>query len=116
MGVFRKAKPAPSDAEIRLDSCIADHAGSTRINCLEPRSSVEVVGVVEHVAKVSIDGTPGFEIEVSDGTGSIVARWTGRSSIACVERGRRIALWGRAAPQRRETCLVVYNPRYELLP
>jgi hypothetical protein len=116
MGVFRKTKAEPTDEEVRLHSAIAEHCDSTRINCLEPRSSVEIVGVVQHVAKVSVDGTPGFEIEVSDGTGSIVAQWTGRSSIACIDRGRRIAIWGRAAPLRRESCLVVYNPRYELLP
>ena len=114
MSLFRKAKG--DEAADRLDASIAQHCDSTRINCLEPRQVVEIVGQVEHVCSRMVDGAPVFEIEVNDGTGSLVAMWTGRKSIACVERGRRVALWGRAAPMRREESLVVYNPRYELLP
>jgi hypothetical protein len=116
MSVFRKSKAEPTEADQRLDASIAEHGDSTRINCLEPRQIVEIVGRVEHVCTRVIDGAPVFEIEVSDGTGSLVALWTGRKTIACVERGRNLALWGRAAPMRREDALVVYNPRYELLP
>jgi hypothetical protein len=94
----------------------ATHLDVSPIGSLEPRALVEVVGTVEHVCSSSIDGSPAFEIELADGTGSIIALWTGRKSISCIERGRRIALWGRAAPMRREHSLVVYNPRYELLP
>jgi hypothetical protein len=94
----------------------ATHLDVRRIGSLQPRALVEIVGTVEHVCSSSIDGTPAFEIELADGTGSIIALWTGRKSISCIERGRRIALWGRAAPMRREHSLVVYNPRYELLP
>jgi RecG-like helicase len=117
MSLFRKTKSAvETEAEAKLEASFADHQNSTRINCLEPRQLVEIVGRVEHVCSRSLDGVPAFEIEVSDGTGSLVALWTGRKSIACIERGTRVALWGRAAPMRRENSLVVYNPRYELLP
>jgi RecG-like helicase len=115
MGLFRK-KTAGEVREEHLQSAIESHDQAVRIADLQPRERVEIVGRVEHVCKTTLDGTPAFEIEVSDGTGSVVALWTGRSSIACVEYGRCIALWGRAAPMRREHSLVVYNPRYELLP
>jgi RecG-like helicase len=115
VGMFRKQKSPDSDSTL-LGRAIADHETSTRIGDLEPRNTVEVIGRVEHIATVQLDGSVAFEIEISDGTGSLVALWTGRNSIVCVERGRRIALWGRAAPMRREHSLVVYNPRYELLP
>ncbi len=115
MGMFRKQKGSDSESTL-LGLAIADHHASTRISDLEPRNTIEVVGRVEHIATVQLDGSVAFEIEISDGTGSLVALWTGRTSISCVERGRRIALWGRAAPMRREDSLVVYNPRYELLP
>jgi RecG-like helicase len=116
MSLFRKSKPDQNDPASLLEVSIAEHANSTRISCLEPRELVEIVGQVEHVCTRMVDGAPTFEIEVSDGTGAIVALWTGRKSLACVERGRRIALWGRAAPMRRDASLVVFNPRYELLP
>jgi RecG-like helicase len=117
VSLFRKEKSsAESDAEAKLEASIADHNASTRINLLEPRQLVEIVGRVEHVCSRMLDGIPAFEIEISDGTGSLVALWTGRKSISCIEHGTRVALWGRAAPMRREQSLVVYNPRYELLP
>lgn len=83
---------------------------------LVPRVQVDVVGVIEHVCTVDYDGVPSFEISLEDETGSLVALWTGRPSIQCVDRGRRLALHGRVAPMRREEYLVLYNPRYELLP
>jgi hypothetical protein len=115
MGLFRKNKSTDTEAD-PLSLAIAARSSSMRIAELEPRHVVEVVGRVEHVATVQLDGAVAFEIELTDGTGSIVALWTGRQSIPCVERDRLIALWGRAAPMRREHSLVVYNPRYELLP
>jgi RecG-like helicase len=114
MSLFRKSKVI--DPASLLEASIAEHSNSTRIGRLEPRELVEIVGQIDHVCTRIVDGSPTFEIEVSDGTGAIVALWTGRKSLAAVERGRRIALWGRAAPMRRELELVVYNPRYELLP
>jgi RecG-like helicase len=116
MSLFRKSKPDQNDPASLLEVSIAEHTNSTRISCLEPRELVEIVGQVEHVCTRMVDGAPTFEIELSDGTGAIVALWTGRKSLACVEHGRRIALWGRAAPMRRDASLVVFNPRYELLP
>jgi hypothetical protein len=116
VSLFRKSKVDEPDSASLLEASISEHVNSTRISCLEPRELVEIVGQIEHVCTRLVDGAPTFEIEVSDGTGAIVALWTGRKSLACVERGRRIALWGRAAPMRRELALVVYNPRYELLP
>jgi hypothetical protein len=115
MGLFKK-KNTQEVREEQIQSAIESHTDAVRIADLQPRQRVEIVGRVEHVCRTQLDGTPAFEIAVNDGTGSVVALWTGRSSIACVEYGRCIALWGRAAPMRREESLVVYNPRYELLP
>jgi RecG-like helicase len=116
VSIFRKAKVDEQAPASLLEASIACHTNSTRIGSLEPRELVEIVGQVEHVCTRMVDGAPTFEIELNDGTGAIVALWTGRTSLAAVERGRRIALWGRAAPMRREQSLVVFNPRYEILP
>jgi hypothetical protein len=115
MSIFRKQAKQPTEAELALAQDCREHGSSVRINALAPRCAVEVVGMVEHVTTIDLEGTPAFEISINDGTGSMVALWTGRKSIACVERGRRIALWGRVAPTTRQDYLVVHNPRYELL-
>ena len=83
---------------------------------LVPRARVAVIGQVEHVCTVDYDGVPSFEIALVDETGSLVALWTGRPTIRCIDRGRRLALYGRVAPMRREESLVLYNPLYELHP
>ena len=83
---------------------------------LVPRARVAVIGQVEHVCTVDYDGVPSFEIALADETGSLVALWTGRPTIQCIDRNRRLALYGRVAPMRREESLVLYNPLYELLP
>lgn len=107
----RKAKDVPvSLADLRSSR------GYQSVEELVPRARVAVIGSVEHVCTVDYDGVPSFEIALADETGSLVALWTGRPSIQCIDRGRRLALFGRVAPMRREDALVVYNPRYELLP
>ena len=60
-------------------------------------------------------GSPSLEATVSDGSGSIVAVWTGRRHLAGVCPGRRLVLSGRGADQNGNGRLVVLNPRYELL-
>jgi hypothetical protein len=90
--------------------------GYHSVNELEPRARVSVIGQVEHVCTIDYDGVPSFEIALADETGSLVVLWTGRPYIQCIDRGRRLAVYGRVAPMRREDSLVIYNPRYELLP
>ncbi len=106
----RPKDQGPTIADIRRER------GFQTVEALDPRARVAVIGQVEHVCTVDYDGVPSFEIALADETGSLVALWTGRGSIQCIERGRRLALFGRVAPMRREESLVLYNPRYELLP
>lgn len=83
---------------------------------VEPRQECTVVGEITTVRIVPRpDGSPWLEATISDGTGSIVAMWTGRTHIAGVTSGRRIKVCGRGAPTGRGGRLLIYNPRYELL-
>ncbi len=109
----RRAEKEPERSSLQ-DVCSA-RASSVRLGDLQPRELVEVVGEVTHVCCISRDGSSAFEIELSDGSGTLVVLWTGRKHIAGIERGRRLAVWGRAAPMRRDDSLVLHNPRYELL-
>ena len=110
---FGRSSGEPKRATIADLRARRDQPGT--IADLAPRTIVDVIAEVEHVCTIDIDGSPAFEIAVGDGSGTLVALWTGRRSIACIEPGRRLALYARAAPLRREDSLVVYNPRYELL-
>lgn len=82
----------------------------------EPRQEVTVVGEISAVRIVPrTDGSPWLEVTVRDGTGYLVAMWTGRRRIAGVHSGQRLMITGRGSATGPGGRLLVYNPRYELL-
>ena len=97
------------------DDCAAV-PGTTRIAEVQPRQEVTVTGEITCIRIVPRpDGSSWLEATISDGTGWLVAMWTGRTHIAGIKPGRCISVSGRGAltgPGRR---LLFYNPRYELL-
>ena len=85
------------------------------IGDLLAREEAAVVGEISALRIVPHAGSPSLEATVSDGSGSVVALWTGRRRIAGIAPGRRIVLRGRAAPTPTDRRLTFYNPAYELL-
>jgi len=82
---------------------------------LAARVEASVVGEISSLRIVPRDGSPWLEATISDGTGSIVALWTGRRRIAGISPGRRLVLKGRAIAPAGDRRLTIYNPAYELL-
>ncbi|HZQ28095.1 MAG TPA: OB-fold nucleic acid binding domain-containing protein [Acidimicrobiales bacterium] len=90
--------------------------GAVPIGDAHPRDEVKVVGEISSVRIVPrVDGSPWLEATLTDGTGSLVAMWTGRKRIAGIRPGQRLVLIGRGSPTGPGGRLVIYNPRYELL-
>jgi hypothetical protein len=87
----------------------------TRIEAIQPREEVAVVGEITSLRIVPHEGSPWLEATISDGTGSIVVMWTGRRRIAGVSPGKRLVVSGRGAPYGKRGRLRLLNPRYELL-
>lgn len=86
----------------------------TRIADVENRSRVRVGGEVQGVQVLPRAGSPTLEISIHDGTGRIVARFTGRRAIGGISPGRRLLLEGFAHAERNR--IVLLNPSYTLLP
>jgi hypothetical protein len=87
----------------------------SRIVDVEPRQPMRVGGEVQRVKLTPRSGsTPTFEITISDGSGEMVAVFTGRRSLAGIEHDRAIILEGVARRERGRT--IVLNPAYTLLP
>jgi hypothetical protein len=109
------ATAAELDKESLRDFC--DRVvGTTRIAEAQPREEVTVVGEIKYLRIVPRpDGSPWLEATINDSTGSLVAMWTGRKSIAGVANGKRLMVTGRGAPVGPGGRLVIYNPKYELL-
>lgn len=83
----------------------------------QPRQEIKVAGEVSFVRIVPRpNGSPWLEATVTDGTGSLVVMWTGRRRIAGIRGGRRLVVEGRGSPTGPGGRLLIYNPRYELLP
>jgi hypothetical protein len=82
---------------------------------VEARQDATVVGEISSVRIVPRAGSPSLEATINDGTGTVVAMWTGRRRIAGVSPGRRIVVSGRGAPTGPNRRLLLFNPRYELL-
>lgn len=91
----------------------SDH-GAQPIREVVPRQRVRVGGEVHAVQVAPRAGAPSLEVSVHDGTGRVVARFTGRRAIGGITPGRRLLLEGLAADERGH--LVMINPSYTLLP
>ena len=99
----------------KLREFCAGHAQCAPIGEARPREEVSLVGEISTVRIVPRAGSPSLEATISDGSGSLVAVWTGRRRIAGVTPGKRLMINGRGAPIGPGGRLLFYNPRYELL-
>jgi len=105
-------EPEPSE---RLRK-VCERFGTVRIADVEARQEVAVAGEITSLRIVPRAGSPSIEAAVNDGTGCVVAVWTGRRQIAGIAPGRRIEVRGRLNPGNgSDNRLYLYNPRYELI-
>ena len=102
------------DAE-KLRSFCAGQGTCTPIVELRAREQSSVVGEIKSLRIVPKDGSPWLEATISDGTGTVIAMWTGRRRIGGIAPGKRLMVSGRMAPSGMGGRLMVYNPAYELL-
>lgn len=105
MGILRRR---------RSDTAVDTTPVFTPIAQAEARRHVEVAGQVMRMRARPTTGIPALAVTISDGTGSMVAVWTGRRAIGGIVLGRRLAVEG--VPTRRGDHLELTNPAYTLLP
>src|SRR5688500_10288865 len=117
MGFLKRLTTSVEEHDrIRLDDFCASVQGTMPIAEVEPLQYATIVGEITSVRIVRKEGgSPWLEATVKDGTGAMVAMWTGRKRMAGIRTGRRLKLSGRGAPSRTAGRLKVLNPEYELL-
>jgi RecG-like helicase len=96
--------------ELSLDSEIR---GSTLIEEVERGETIQVTGVVKSITVKPLSQNPSYEVEIFDGSGSLIVIWQGRKHVAGVEPGARIEVEGRITYLSGKPCL--HNPVYKLL-
>lgn len=100
----------------RLRDFCCSRPGVVPIGDVESRQEASMVGEITSVRIVPQPaGTPWLEVTITDGTGTVVAMWTGRKRIAGIRPGQRLVISGRGAPAGPGGRLLVYNPIYELI-
>ena len=99
----------------RLRDFASGVPGAVPITDLRPRAWNAAVGEITQVRIVPRAGSPSLEATITDGTGSLVAVWTGRRRIAGIAPGKRLIVRGRGAPTGPSGRLLLFNPEYELL-
>jgi hypothetical protein len=117
MGFLKKLRtPVEEHDRIKLADFCSSIPGVTPIAEVEPRLYATVVGEISSVRIVpKTDGSPWLEATIKDGTGAMVAMWTGRRRMPGIRTGRRLKMSGRGAPSGEAKRLKVLNPEYELL-
>ena len=108
--------PVAEHDRARLRDFCASIPGTVPIAEVEPRMFATVVGEITSVRIVpKADSSPWLEATIKDGTGAMVAMWTGRRRMPGIRTGRRLKISGRGAPSGVGGRLKVLNPDYELL-
>jgi RecG-like helicase len=99
MGAIRRwlVRLAETD-EARLDAGIRDWAesipGSVRIGEAPRREHVKIAGVIRRLTVFPTKDNEALETVVSDGTGEVVVRFTGRRAIGGLTLGSRVVITG----------------------
>lgn len=108
--------PVAEHDRARLRDFCAAIPGVVPIADVAPRSLATVAGEITSVRIVpKADSSPWLEATIKDGTGAMVAMWTGRRRMPGIRTGRRLKISGRGAPSGTDDRLKVLNPEYELL-
>jgi hypothetical protein len=117
VALFKKLRtPIEEHDRAKLADFCASIPGATPIAEVQARSYATVVGEITSVRIVpKTDGSPWLEATVKDGSGAMVAMWTGRRRMPGIRTGRRLKLSGRGEPSDYAKRLKVLNPEYELL-
>ncbi|MFN2389847.1 MAG: DNA-binding protein [Actinomycetota bacterium] len=110
----RLAKPPEEIRAEHLREWASSIPGAVALADMEPRQRARVAGVVRNIRIDPREGQGFIEATVTDGTGTLVARWLGRSSLSGVKLGVGLVMEGIAAAGDDDE-LVILNPEYELI-
>jgi len=91
----------------------AENRGSTLIEEIERGETIQVTGIVKTATIKPNTQLPAYEVEISDGSGSLIIIWQGRKHVAGIEPGTRLEVEGRITFLSGKPCL--HNPVYKIL-
>jgi RecG-like helicase len=103
--------------DLRAENCrqwVESIPNTSRIKSVQPRERCRVAGVIQNIRIDPRQGSGSIEATISDGTGQMVAKWLGRSTLSGIKPGAGLVMEGTVGVDA-EGDLVVLNPDYELV-
>jgi hypothetical protein len=103
--------------DLRAENCrqwVESIPNTSRIESVLPRERCRVAGVIQNIRIDPRQGSGSIEATISDGTGQMVAKWLGRSTLSGIKPGAGLVMEGTVGVDA-EGDLVVLNPDYELV-
>lgn len=85
----------------------------TPLSKVETRQRHKVAGVIHNIRIDPRAGRDSIEATITDGSGTLVAKWLGRSSMSGITLGAGLIMEGVVGAQ--DDDLVMLNPDYDLL-
>ena len=86
----------------------------TPISEARARERQKVAGVIQNIRIDPREGRDSIEATITDGSGTLVAKWLGRPSMSGIRLGAGLIAEGVIGTQDGD--LVLLNPEYELVP
>ena len=106
--------PTKAAPLLKADRLLAERAGNSTAVCDAAwRERARFSGRIRSVSVRRVDGAPTLECTLSDGSGSLLLVFQGRSHIPGIVRGARVVVEGTVGSWQRK--LAIINPDYELV-
>ena len=109
----RLARPPEEVRAENLREWVATLPDVTPLSEVEARRRFRVAGIVQNIRIDPRSGRDSIEATIIDGSGAMIAKWLGRSSLHGVRLGVGLVLEGIVGIQEDET--VILNPEYDLV-
>ena len=113
--IRRLARPPEDIRAENLRAWASTVQGAVPIAELKPRKRARAAGVVQNIRIDPRTGSGSIEATIIDGTGQMVAKWLGRSSLSGITLGMGLIVEGIIGMATDGECSVL-NPEYRLVP
>lgn len=115
-GYFKKISLPPDELRaLNLRHWIESLEGVTPIEKLEARQRAKAAGVIQNIRIDPREGSGSIETTIIDGSGQLVTKWLGRSSLQGIRLGMGLIVEG-VAGVGTDGDLQFLNPEYQLVP
>lgn len=115
-GFFRKISLPPEELRaLNLRHWIESLEGVTPIDKLELRQRAKAAGVIQNIRIDPREASGSIEATIIDGSGRVITKWLGRSSLQGIRLGMGLIVEG-VAGVGTDGDMQFLNPEYQLVP